>query len=152
MGNVLVELLEEFMIQCRRLEKQGRGDYVPFLEEMDRVAEAIFKLAYSRQPHWARRLYFFSEKDELKIRSLFDYAVVHSLTHYVKKRLADGFSFNTSPNHQSLSKHVLENGTQSMVDVLGLGNIEMRKNRSPKVRRVLHTMKRKISFLWRKGT
>lgn len=159
---LVAHLLKEFLIQCHWLEKQGRGDYVPFLEEMDRVAEAIYKLAYSSQPHWTKSIYLITViTDETLISSLFDYAVVLSLTHYVKKRLADGFSFNKSPNRQSLSKHVLKNGTQSMADVLGLGNIEMRqadadvmirrKNRSSKVRRVLHTMKRKIFFWWSKG-
>ncbi|KAI1096762.1 hypothetical protein F5B19DRAFT_4619 [Rostrohypoxylon terebratum] len=118
------------MIQCHWLEKQGRGDYVQFLEEMDRVAEAIRKLVFhgSSRSHWIVSIgYRVNTEEGPFIHNLFEHAIAYSLTHYVKQCLANGSSFDKSPYRKSLSKYVLRNGTKDMADILGLGSIEMTK-------------------------
>ncbi|KAF6812056.1 hypothetical protein CSOJ01_05337 [Colletotrichum sojae] len=102
----LSDLLREFLTQCHWLERLGRGDYVPYLEEMDKTALAILggpaddePPPYSSDtewvfsfPHWTRRVDPYVGRKAARVWCLFDYTVVRSLTQYVKRKLADGYN------------------------------------------------------------
>jgi hypothetical protein len=128
-------LLGEFSIQCHWLEKQGSGDYVPFLVEMDKITEAILgdpaeqdmsivagrTVKAHKPPHWTRRVDPDVGTKTPQVESLIDYAIFRGLTHYVRERVAGGYSFKTNPNQEFLAARVVENGPQELADVLGLG-------------------------------
>ncbi|KAF6827771.1 hypothetical protein CPLU01_08885 [Colletotrichum plurivorum] len=132
------DLLREFLTQCHWLERLGRGDYVPYLEEMDKTALAILggpgddePPPYSSDtewvfsfPHWTRRVDPYVGRKAARVWCLFDYTVVRSLTLYVKRQLANGYLLRENPNHQFLTDYVLEHGTQETADILSFGVVE----------------------------
>ena len=140
-------LLGEFSIQCHWMEKQGSGGYVPFLVEMDKITEAILgdpaeqdmsmvggrMVKAHKLPHWTRRVDPDVGTRTPQVESLIDYAIFRGLTHYVRERVAGGYSFETNPNQQFLATRVLENGPQELADVLGLGAVESKEYEMEKV-------------------
>ncbi|KAI1323378.1 hypothetical protein F5Y16DRAFT_412669 [Xylariaceae sp. FL0255] len=111
------DLLAQFMMQCHWLEKEGRCEYVAFLDEMNQSAESILtpgdemkhgvqsKAAMSAPepefPHWTKRIDpFIGRKRE--VHCLMDYAVLRSLTCYVRYKYECGYSLAQIRNKDHL--------------------------------------------------
>ncbi|KAK2760510.1 hypothetical protein CKAH01_16470 [Colletotrichum kahawae] len=130
----LADILREFTTQCHWLERQNQDVYVPYLKEMNKVAEAILGGPGGDKPppdssqtdwvfsfpHWTRRVDPYVGRKAARVWCLFDYAVVRSLSQYVRRQLATGYSFKDNPNHKFLTEYVLEHGTQAMAELLDL--------------------------------
>ncbi|KAF5501329.1 Vegetative incompatibility protein HET-E-1 [Colletotrichum siamense] len=133
----LADILREFTTQCHWLERQNRDVYVPYLEEMNKIAEAILGGPGGDKPppdssqtdwvfsfpHWTRRVDPYVGRKAARVWCLFDYAVVRSLTQYVRRQLSTGYSLKDNPNHKFLTEYVLEHGTRAMAELLDLGII-----------------------------
>jgi len=91
-------LLLQFVTQCLWMEVNGYGQYVPYLRDIDKVTESLFGKGPT---HWTKKIDSYAAQN-YEVFSLFDYAVVRSLTHYVKASLADGYSLAPNPNARYL--------------------------------------------------
>ncbi|KAK3372959.1 hypothetical protein B0T24DRAFT_621821 [Lasiosphaeria ovina] len=142
-------LLQQFIVQCHWLEKQGRGDYVPFLDEMDRTTELILGYPDITEvpgtemtlPHWTKRVDPYVGKT-LRVDSVFDYAVVRSLTHYIRWKLDSGYSFTKNRHREYLLDCLRTSGNQTLLDLLdstetsdshGSGSSNPRSNLTPAI-------------------
>ncbi|RYO78237.1 hypothetical protein DL766_010012 [Monosporascus sp. MC13-8B] len=104
---VFAGLVRQFVIHCHWMERRDKPEYVPFLDEMDRVTETILGAGGQNAcqdfdiPHWTKRVDPYVGRT-CQVHSLFDYAVIRSLAHYVQAKIADGHSFATNPNKSYL--------------------------------------------------
>ncbi|KAI0377709.1 hypothetical protein F5Y04DRAFT_171563 [Hypomontagnella monticulosa] len=103
------DLLKQFIMQCHWLERRDQPEYVPYLDEMNKVTDKIMDAgeqgAYQEWdlPHWTKRIDPYVGAT-CRVHSLFDYAVIRSLTHYVRVKLIGGYSFANNPNKEYLSE------------------------------------------------
>ncbi|KAI2633041.1 hypothetical protein GGS26DRAFT_555059 [Hypomontagnella submonticulosa] len=107
------DLLRQFVMQCHWLERREQAEYVAFLDEMNKVTETILdngeQGGYQEWdlPHWTKRVDPYVGIS-CQVHSLFDYAVIRSLTHYVQAKLAGGYSFATNANKEYLSEQAMK--------------------------------------------
>ncbi|RYP13663.1 hypothetical protein DL765_006793 [Monosporascus sp. GIB2] len=123
---VFADLLRQFVIQCHWMERRDKPEYVPFLDEMDKVTETILGAGEQNAfqdldiPHWTKRVDPYVGRT-CQVHSLFDYAVIRSLTHYVQAKITDGYSFAMNPNKSYLLRCATETN-QRMADLLDPGD------------------------------
>jgi len=114
-----------FILQCHCMEQQNNGDYVPFLKEMDRAAEAIIRALYGdeavandKKQKWVVSLESYVSLHDSE--PLFEYAVSRGLTCYVRDVLEGGFPFAEHPSRDMLCKHVQRYGSVEMAELLAV--------------------------------
>lgn len=118
-------LLSQFIVQCHWIEKIGRAEYVPFLDEMTQITDAILGSPVDywdpqvdlEIPHWTKRIDSFVGA-HVEISSVIDYAVVRSLYLYVKRKCDDGYSFSSNRNRSYLLSYARHHGDDRMVELI----------------------------------
>ncbi|KAH7007747.1 hypothetical protein EDB80DRAFT_719049 [Ilyonectria destructans] len=120
---IFSELIRQFIVQSHWLERRGQPEYVLFLDEMNKVTEAILDpgdlgiQVDPNLPHWTKRVDPHVGRS-CQVYSLFDYAVIRSLTHYVRAKLMAGYIFPSNPNRGYLTAYAIEKGNQEMINLL----------------------------------